>query len=213
MATTRRSEKVARFALCVGLLFSVGAFAQEAEKVSKKQVSANGLYSIYLSERPDKSCLVVAQKDGVPHWQLQSCVGQASDLYFISNDGNRFWVVKPLARIAKGSKKKLPWAGAVVLQLYNREGALKSQHTAGELVPKLAAGQVRELGGHVKWVEGVNGVRGKPPRVSDHNELEVDPVGVTMGFARTMKFAFSEGKSDEKLLAPDAGVTLPKETK
>ncbi|MFL5318339.1 MAG: hypothetical protein ACJ790_01690 [Myxococcaceae bacterium] len=209
----RRAHSKVRYALCAGLLFwAAAASAQESEKISKKQVSANGLYTVYLRENPDKSCLVVALKDGAPFWQLQQCVGSATDLYFISNDGQRFWVVRPLAKIQK-AKKKNPWGDNLVLQLYNREGEVKSSHSAGALVPRLAWGQVRELGGHVKWVEGVNGVAGKPPRVNDDNQLEVDPVGVTIGLARTMKFSFSEGKSDEKAAAPDAGVAAPKETK
>lgn len=167
-------------ALAVALLLLSGsAVAQTVEKTTKKQVSANGLYTIWMREDPDKSCRIIVTKEGKPHWQLQQCVATTNDLFFISNDGERFWVLHSLAeKKKKRTKKNKPqWLGSVVAVLYDREGKRLSSRTAGRLVPKIGVVEVRELGAHVKWMEGVLGVPGKPPRVTDANILEFETVG------------------------------------
>ena len=158
------------------LLLPLSATAQQQDKLTKKQVSANGVYTIYLRESPDKTCKVIVTKEGNPYWQLQSCLATTNDLFFVSNDGQSFWVLHTLAEKKKG-KKKAPWAGSVVAVLYDRAGNRKQTKTAGQLVPKLGYPEVRELGGHVKWLEGVLGTPGKPPRVNDKNQLEFETVG------------------------------------
>lgn len=149
-------------------------FAQE--RTTKKQVSANGTYTIYMREDPDKSCRVIVTKDGKPHWQLQQCVGTTGDLFFVSNDGESFWVLHTLARIKK-QRKKPKWGGSVVAEQFDREGKRRAFRTAGALVPKVGIPEVRELGGHVKWMGGVLGVPGKPPWLTDANILELETVG------------------------------------
>ena len=171
-----------KLAVATALLLSLGvpqAFAQApVEKLTKKQVSANGLYTVYLREHPDKSCRVIVTKDGNPHWQLEQCVGSTSDLYFVSNDGESFWVLHTLAEKKKLKKKKKgSWTGSVVAVLYDREGRKRSTRTAGSLVPKIGYPEIRELAGHVMWLEGVSGIPGKPPRVNDKNQLEFETVG------------------------------------
>lgn len=168
-----------RLATCffvVLLLAPRASNAQDAEKTTKKQVSANGLFTIFMQELPDKTCRVVVTKDGNPHWQLQQCVGTNGDLYFVSNDGESFWVLHTLATIKK-QKKKPKWGGSVVAELFDREGQRKAFRTAGQLVPKVGVVEVKELGGHVKWMEGALGETGKPPRITDANVLEFETLG------------------------------------
>lgn len=207
MGSTRSTTRyLGALLVSAALLTSASALAQE--KVTRKQVSANGLYTIYFRQNPDQSCLVVALKDGAPFWQLSQCVGTTADLFFISNDGQRFYVVKSLADLKKG--KRLSWTTDTVVKLYTKEGQLKFSRDAGSLVPKIARNDVRELGAHVKWAAGLYGVPGKPPHVNDAGQLELESVG-TVG-ARTWQFSFELGKPDEQLGAADAGVPS-KETK
>lgn len=171
----RAAQSSQTAAIFVAALLLCGA-AVAQERTTKKQVSANGLYTIYLREDPDKSCRVVVTKEGQPHWQLQQCVATLNDLFFISNEGDRFWVIHTLAE-KKKKKKKNAWKGSVVAALYDREGQRLASRTAGQLVPKIGVPEVRELGGHAKWLEGVLGVPGKPPRLTDKNILEFETVG------------------------------------
>jgi hypothetical protein len=158
-----------------------------AERVSKSRVSANGIYSVRLVEEAEGKCRVEMQKESGPAWQFSGCVGTVDDLYFASNDGERFWVVRPLVEKGsrstverRGSKKvRVPaWANAEVAVLYDRNGQkLREKRLQDFLVWSRELGEVRQMKGHFKWLEGTLGIPGKGPRLTDDEKVEFESVG------------------------------------
>ncbi|MFY0528006.1 hypothetical protein ACN28I_34240 [Archangium gephyra] len=161
------------------LLVALPAFGQE--RSSRARVSANGTYSVRLVEQTGKCTLEVSKESG-PVWTLKQCVGGVDDLYFVSNDGERVWILFPLA--PKGTKKlpgkkykKVPaWANTVVAEEYDRQGRVQERRLLS-FVGLREVSEVRELGQHLKWLEGVLGVPGKGPRLTDAGRIEFETVG------------------------------------
>ncbi len=161
------------------LLVALPALGQE--RSSRARVSANGTYTVRLVEQTGKCTLEVSKESG-PVWTLKQCVGGVDDLYFVSNDGERVWVFFPLA--PKGTKKlpgkkykKVPaWANTVVAEEYDRQGRVQERRLLS-FVGLREVSEVRELGQHLKWLEGVLGVPGKGPRLTDAGRIEFETVG------------------------------------
>jgi hypothetical protein len=171
--------------LLVALLVALPGLAQERK--SKARVSANGLYSVRLVEERPGKCRVEMLKESGPMWQFSGCIGTVDDFYFASNDGERFWLVRPLVEkgrrgtVEKRGKRKVKvpaWANAEVAVLYDRHGQkLKEKRLQDFLLGARELGEVRQLKGHFKWLEGTLGIPGKGPRVTDEAKVEFEAVG------------------------------------
>lgn len=158
-----------------------------AERMSKARVSANGLYSVRLVEEGPRKCRVEMLKESGPMWQFSGCIGTVDDFYFASNDGERFWVVRPLVEkgtrgaVEKRGKKKVKvpaWANAEVAALYGRNGQkLQEKRLQDFLLGSRELGEVRQMQGHFKWLEGTLGIPGKGPRLTDAAKVEFEAVG------------------------------------
>jgi hypothetical protein len=173
-----------RAALVLLLLLALPALG---ERASRSRVSANGVFSVRLVEEAPGKCRLEVSKESGPAWRLPGCVGAVDDYYFVSNDGERVWVLRPLAekapepkRPVRSRKKKsqVPgWARAPVATLYGREGGKLDEKLLTSLVSPKEMGEVRELRGHFKWLEGTLGIPGKGPRLTDDGHVEFEVVG------------------------------------
>jgi hypothetical protein len=173
---------VSRSALVL-MMVLVSLPAEAAERSSRARVSANGTFSVRLvEEAPDKCTLEVSKESG-PVWKVKQCVGGVDDLYFVSNDGERVWVLYPLA--PKGTQKlpgkkykKVPaWANTVVAVEVDRQGARVQQRGLLDLVAQKELTGVRQMSQHLKWLEGLLSVPGKGPRLTDAGRIEFETVG------------------------------------
>lgn len=125
-------------------------------------------------------CRLEASKDRDVAWTLERCVGTADDVYFISNDGQRFWVFrtlpdKPPPRV----KRKKKWFGkqwweVPVVAEYDAKGTLVRSHPVSRFVPKHQRSEVKQLKLHFKWLEGVAGERGVAPRLNAQGQIEFE---------------------------------------
>ncbi|MGQ0506509.1 MAG: hypothetical protein ACT4TC_14445 [Myxococcaceae bacterium] len=161
------------FGRLLALLLAFPAGAQE--RTSKPQVSSDGVYSIRFVEHADKTCDVEVDKEQTKAWSLSKCVGTVDDLYFVSTDGQRFWVLRTLGE--KPKTKKSSWHSAIVAVLFTQDGKVVRRKSAAELVPSILRGEVRQMERHFKWLEGAAGVPGKGPRMNDKNQVEFEVVG------------------------------------
>jgi hypothetical protein len=174
-----------RALLLLAVLWALPGLAQE--RASKTRVSANGEYSIRLVEEAPGKCRVEMLKESGPVWKFTGCIGTVDDLYFASNDGEKFWLIHPLAEkgsksvvVKRGSKKvKVPgWANTVVAVLYDRNGQkLREKRLTEFLATSRELGEVRQMSGHFKWLEGTLGIPGKGPRLTDQEKVEFEAVG------------------------------------
>ncbi len=173
--------------LTLALPFGVGA---SEPKKSKTTVSARGDYSVRLVELGPKQCRLEVLKESTPAWHLERCVGTVDDLYFVSNDGARVWVVKTIpqkAPVRRGKRTKYPdWTYVEVAALYGRDGSkLKSKQLHDFVKSRDGLNDVRQLESHFKWLEGVAGVPGKAPRLNDAGQVEletIEPKGFKLEF-------------------------------
>jgi hypothetical protein len=170
--------------LLLTLLLALPGVAQE--RASKARMSANGEYSARLVEEAPGKCRVEMLRESGPVWQFTGCIGTVDDLYFASNDGERFWVIHPLAEkgtksvvLKRGkSKARIPgWANTVVAVLYDRSGQRLKEKRLYELLTQRELGEVRQMSGHFKWLEGTLNIPGKGPRVTDAEKVEFESVG------------------------------------
>src|SRR5689334_7436706 len=119
---------LARFAsVAVGALLWAGPAVAGGPMSSASHGSANGVWSIKLEDLGAGKCKVETTKDNEPGWSLEQCVGTAEDHYFISNDGQRFWVIRSFPRVPKGRQyqgKPSKWGAVQVAAEYDRSGAL-----------------------------------------------------------------------------------------
>ena len=171
--------------LLMALLVALPGLAQERK--SKSRVSANGLYSVRLVEERPGKCRVEMSKESGPMWQFSGCIGTVDDFYFASNDGERFWVIRPLVEkgsrgtVEKRGKKKVKvpaWANSEVAALYGRSGQkLQQRRLQDFLLGTRELGEVRQMLGHFKWLEGTLGIPGKGPRLTDEAKVEFEAVG------------------------------------
>jgi hypothetical protein len=143
---------------------------------SRSHSSPNGLWSIKLTELEPGKCRVETSKDNAPAWHLERCVGTADDHLFVSDDGQRFWVVHsfpriPEARAAQGRPEK--WLGVEVAAEYDRDGQkLQSRVLKSFMTHELE--KLRDMGHRFVWLSGVGGLPGKGPRVTDAGLVELD---------------------------------------
>jgi hypothetical protein len=159
------------------------ALPASAERSSRARVSANGTFSVRLVENAPGKCMLEVSKESGPVWTLNECVGGVDDLYFVSNDGQRVWVMYPLA--PKGTKKlagkqfkKVPaWANTTVAVEYDRQGGRVQDKNLLDFVGQRELPEVRQLAQHLKWLEGLLGVPGKGPRLTDAGRIEFETVG------------------------------------
>jgi hypothetical protein len=161
--------------------------AAGAERTSRSRVSANGVYTVRLVQSEPGKCRLEVSKESGPVWSFSQCVGMVDDFFFVSNDGERVWVVRPLAEKApqvksktSGKKKKsqVPgWARAPVAALYGRDGQKLDEKLLTEFVAPKDMSELRELSGHFKWLEGTLGIPGKGPRLMDDGHVEFEAVG------------------------------------
>ena len=168
---------------CAGL----GAGAAEP-KSSKPSVSQNGIYEVRMVEPAKEVCRLEVLKENATLWQLEKCVGNADDIYFISNDASRFWVLKSTPEKPgppKGKNKGTPWYQVPVAQLYDREGNLLQSKRLMDLVLPVDRAKVRQLGRHFIFLEGVGDIPGKRPRVNGAGQVEFEVTGT-----RTHKLNF-----------------------
>lgn len=166
-------------------LLALPALAAAAPQQSKAHASSNGVWSIQLVEAAPEQCRVEATRDADPAWSLERCVGTVDDLFFISNDGERFWVLVVLPRTPplpkpKGSKPQPPPAGepfshAVVARLLDRQGRLLAERTLHDFMTR-RYDKLRDLGSHFSWLEGAVGVSGRRARITEANQVEFETV-------------------------------------
>jgi len=173
------------FALAIaGVALAAGA----EPKATKLQPSADGAFGIRMVEEGPDACRLEVVKGTDPSWTLDKCVGNASDLYFVSNDGQRFWVLHTTPEKPgppQGKKKGTPWYQVEVASLHDARGNVVQSRRLMDLVLPLDRDKVRQLGKHFMWIGGVDGVPGKPPRINDAGQVEVEVSG-----ARTLKLSF-----------------------
>jgi hypothetical protein len=171
--------------LLLALLVALPGLAQERK--SKARASANGLYYARLVEEAPGKCRVEMMKESTTAWQFRGCIGTVDDFYFASNDGERFWLLRPLVEkgsrrtVEKRGKRKVQvpaWANAVVAELYGRGGQkLQERRLQDFLLGSKELGEVRQMKGHFKWLEGTLGIPGTGPRVTDGAKVEFEAVG------------------------------------
>ena len=157
--------------LAAALLLAVPASG--APRESRPRVSANGVYSVKLTERAPGSCLLEVQRESGTVWELAACVGEPDDFFFPSNDGEEIWVVRPL--VEKGKRKT--WSHAPVAWRVDRKGQRLEERRLADLAPRSALPEVRQLARHFKWLEGTLGIPGKGPRMTDAGVVELETVG------------------------------------
>ena len=182
-----------RTLLTFALLLALPGLAQE--RASKARVSANGMFSVRLVEEGKGKCRVEMLKESGPAWTFEGCVGTVDDLYFASNDGERFWLLRPLVEkgshsvVEKQGKRKVripAWANAPVAAMYDRSGQkVQEKRLPDFLRGTRELGEVRQMQAHFKWLEGTLGIPGKGPRLTDDEKVEFEAVG-----AKTYRLTF-----------------------
>ena len=133
-------------------------------------------------------------KDTEVVWQLDKCVGTAEDLFYVSKDGEKFWVLITLpekpARPAPSKKgrapKGSPWFSVPVAVEYDKTGAVLASKKLSEFVPPSEREGMRQLEKRFKWLAGTVGESGKGPRISDKDQVELETLGTT----RTTRLSF-----------------------
>ena len=146
------------------VLFALPGLA--AERASRPRVSANGDFTVRMVEQGAGQCVLEVTRDSGPVWTLKECVGGVDDLYYVSNDGERVWVLFPLApkgteKLAGKPFKKVPeWANTRVAMELDRQGTRLQERRLLDFVPTHALPQVRQMTQHLKWLEGMVGVPG-----------------------------------------------------
>lgn len=170
-----------RSVVLAALVFWAGAALAKEPRRSKTGVSASGRYSVKLVEEGEGKCRLEVLKESAPHWQLDACIATVHDLYFVSDDGARVWVLETIPekgkRRPKRVKRRYPvWTYTSVARLYDRDGKVVRSKQLNDFVKKLGWQNVRQLKKHVKWLEGVAGVPGNPPRLNAEGLVEFDTV-------------------------------------
>lgn len=160
------------------VLCTAFADAGAQEKTSRTRVTANGLYSIRMVQTGPDACRVEVLKENQPHWTLEKCVGTVDDLYFLSDDAQRFWVVLTLpektGRRPKKQRGYPAWTWSTVATLYAKDGTVLRHKRLNELVrTRSGLADVRQLKKRFKWLEGVAGEQGVPPRLNDDGKIEL----------------------------------------
>ena len=162
-----------------------GALAAEP-KSSRPQVSSNGRFSVRAIETGPDQCRLQVSQESELLWELPRCLGTADDLYFVSNDGERVWVLKTLPELpdppkpTKKKKKILPLdlLGKVqVAFLVDRAGQVVQSRNIASFLSVPLRRKTQVLARHFKWLEGVTGIPGQTPRSNARNQVEFEVVG------------------------------------
>ncbi len=183
------------------LLLAFGAHAEPRR--SGSHASTNAEYGIVMLEETPGRCRLEVTRDTDPLWTLSRCLGSVDDLYFISDSGQRFWVLSALPRtVPPPSKTAKParsrsvhdkppahdaYGGVVVAVLYDRLGNVLSERRLGEFLSPVSYHKLRVLDRRFVWLEGVAGVPGREPHVTEKNQVEFDTVE-----PRTHRLGFQE---------------------
>lgn len=160
----------------IALLCAAPALA--AERAGRAISSADGLYAIRFVEGGAGRCRIEALKGQEVTWALEQCLGTIDDVYLISTDGERFWQIRTLPETPARRKgeKMAPQFRAVVAVLYDKTGKALRTKRLEDFLQRYRLGLVRQLDRHFKWLEGVMGVPGKGPRITDDNQVEFETV-------------------------------------
>jgi hypothetical protein len=136
-------------------------------------------------ESAPEQCRVEATRDADPAWTLERCVGTVDDLFFISDDGARFWVLHVLPRTPPAAKPKAthakppppgePFVNARVATLQDRQGKVLAERTLRDFMSR-RFDKLRDLESHFCWLEGELGVPGRRPRITESNQVEFETV-------------------------------------
>lgn len=189
--------------LLVQTVLVTHASAEETGQ-SRARASSNAEYGIVMRVEGEGKCRIEVTRDTDVAWTLPRCVGTVDDLYFVSNSGERFWILATLPKTLppppgsapvgeaqkKAARKKPPfdrYGPVVVAVLYDRLGNAIGQRKLQELLPRGAHAKLRKLDRRFVWLEGVLGVPGKEPRVNDRNQVEFETVE-----PRTWRLDFQE---------------------
>jgi hypothetical protein len=171
----------------VAPLLLLPLLALAAPREGTAHASSNGVWSIQLFESGPEQCRLEATRDADPAWSLERCVGTVEDLFFISNDGERFWVLSVLPRTPTPPKPKPkagkpqplppgePFLSAVVATLYDKQGKVLSEKTLRDFLIR-RFDKLRDLGAHFCWLEGELSVPGRRPRTTESNQVEFETV-------------------------------------
>jgi hypothetical protein len=174
----------------VALALLAGAVASAEPKVTKTQISSDGSHGVRFESEGDR-CKLVGVNGTTDSWTLEKCVGASDDLFFVSNDGDRVWILHALPqkppRAAKG-KKGTPWYSVTVAELIEKDGSFVRALKLTDLVDQRGREKVEQLEKHFKWLEGVLGMPGKGPRINDKDQVEFEVAGT-----RNHKLGFGEG--------------------
>lgn len=164
--------------VCVVLAMGIcrGAAAQEPQS-SRPRVSSNGRFSVRAYERAPKHCWLEVSREGEVTWESPRCFGTLDDFYFVSNDGERVWVIRALPELPK--KRKAPFLKAVAQTkgawLLKRPGTLLKTRTIGTFMKTARARSDAEaLSSHFRWLHGAAGKLGKPPHSTLDNAVEFE---------------------------------------
>ena len=182
------------------LLLLASSGRASAQEASQARASSNAEYGIVMRVEGEGKCRVEVTRDTDVAWTLPRCVGSVDDLYFVSNSGDRFWVLAALPKSlpapreptgeaeTRAARKRPPvdrFGTAEVATLYDRLGNVIAQRKLSELLPASVHRKLRLLDRRFVWLEGVLGVPGKKPRVNDKDQVEfetVEPRTIRLGF-------------------------------
>lgn len=163
----------------LALLALAAAPAWGAPSQSRPRVSANGLYTISFAQQAAGQCLLTVSKEDGPLWSLSRCVGSAEDAFFVSNDGEQFWVLHAVPKVPQGHRyKQHPerWGKVVVAVRYDRNGQALERRTLGSFVKVREREKLVDLGLRFGWLAGVSGAPGVAPRQKEGGAVELDTV-------------------------------------
>lgn len=179
--------------LLTGLLLALAFPASAASRESRRSVSVNGAFRVQFFVDAPGNCRLEVRTDETVQWTVPECVGDTNDAFFVSQDGQRVWVLSTLPLQADGKpryegrgrmrRQVAPgWASTRVAVLYDREGQVLKSHRLSDFLKDGGYRKVRFLSKRFTWLEGVNGVPGKGPRLERDGSLAFETVdGVTHG--------------------------------
>ena len=75
-----------------------GRAAAEETAQSRARASSNAEYGIVMRVEGEGKCRIEVTRDTDVAWTLPRCLGTVDDVYFVSNSGERFWVLAALPK-------------------------------------------------------------------------------------------------------------------
>jgi hypothetical protein len=170
------STSRAVFITALVALTSLGVSAAEP-KSSRPQVSSNGRFSVRAVEPSAGQCRLEVSQESELLWELPRCFGTADDLYFVSNDGERVWVMRTLPEMPAPKKRIRTTdllARVPVAYLVDRAGQVVQARNLGSFMDMMSRRKTQVLAHHFKWLEGVSGAPGRWPRSNPKNQVEFE---------------------------------------